>query len=195
MDGALVFLLLDGLAISWNSAQVSHSHSHQISECMTKHNYHASNSHEFTVNGEALQLRACSLHKAVFLLQVTPRSISVLQVKRESIWSTTSHVCPKCLWNGNCSSVLNNGIGSDLRATHSLRKHAPRLPSSCLHTHSSLTLPTLKYLLLPLCTDDVYSNMCGYLLLCWYSAITEMFFISRTAQHPCGLPVRRVFFQ
>ena len=58
MDGALVLLLLDGLAISWNSAKVNLSHSHQISECMTKHNYHASNSHECTVNGKALQLRA-----------------------------------------------------------------------------------------------------------------------------------------
>ena len=39
MDGALVVLLHDGLAMSWNSAKLreNHSHSHQISECMIKH--------------------------------------------------------------------------------------------------------------------------------------------------------------
>ena len=66
---------------------------------------------------------------------------------------------------------------------------------ACLHTHSSLTPPTLKYLPLPLCTDDVYSNMCGCVLLCCYGAITEMFFISRMAQHHCGLPARMDIFQ
>ena len=51
---------------------------------MIKHNYHASNSHQFKVNGEALQL--CAVYKK--LLQVAPESVSVLQVKRESISGT-----------------------------------------------------------------------------------------------------------
>ena len=56
MDGALVLLLHDGLAISWYEPL---SHSHQSSECMIKRNFHTFNSHEYMgVNGEALQLHA-----------------------------------------------------------------------------------------------------------------------------------------
>ena len=63
MDCTLVLLLHDGLAISWYSAELMQneplSHGHQISECMIKHNFHTSNSHEYMgVNGEALQLHA-----------------------------------------------------------------------------------------------------------------------------------------
>ena len=63
MDCALVLLLDDGLAISWYSSELMQneplSHSHQISECMIKHNFRTSNSHEYMgVNGEALQLHA-----------------------------------------------------------------------------------------------------------------------------------------
>ena len=91
----------------------------------------------------------------------------------------------------------NSSIERDLRASHSPREHASRLPSSCMLVHSLFiqSYHSEVYLPLPLCTDDVYSNMCGYVLLCCYGAITEMLFISRTAQHHYGLPVRRVIFQ
>ena len=43
------------------------------------------------VNGEALQL--CAVYKKpYFLLQVTPESVSVPEVTRESVSGTTSHV-------------------------------------------------------------------------------------------------------
>ena len=52
---------------------------------MIKHNYHASNSHQFKVNGEALQL--CAVYKK--LLQVTPESVSVLQVNPYQVLQVT----------------------------------------------------------------------------------------------------------
>ena len=61
MDGALVLLLHDGLAISWNSAKVNHSHTVTKSLC---DNY-ASNPHKYTVNEKALQL--CAVYKKLYL--------------------------------------------------------------------------------------------------------------------------------
>ena len=60
--------------------------------------HHTSNSRGcMGVNGEALQLH--TVYKSRILTQVTRESVSVLQVMRESISGTASHVC--CVWTCN----------------------------------------------------------------------------------------------
>ena len=99
-----------------------------------------------------------------------------LLLKLFSVWRPSPHSLSikfslKMLVRPNCSRILNPIMVLEVISAYFIfsGEHAPRLPGSCLHTHTLFIQSSHS---VSLCTD-LYSNMCGCVLL-----LIVTFFIS-----------------